>query len=210
MLHGPWIDHLTWNGPSWSISLEFHAYAVFPFLVAWVSGKCRSICLVVVGVLVPLIVYMISESYPTNGPLSLARSLPLFIAGMATYNLWHEPLLDRPWLASAISGALLMCLSIKSLNIFSVLFIPALVLVTLRNATMARVFLMRPAIFLGTISYSLYMVHDLVLIALLGRVARWLPEIAVATQAVLVLLFTGVSIFAAHLLKRYVEIAGNG
>src|SRR5947209_1332724 len=40
MLHGLWARELSWNDPSWSISLEFLAYLLFPLLfpMLWRAG----------------------------------------------------------------------------------------------------------------------------------------------------------------------------
>src|SRR5256885_7088685 len=40
MLQGLWARELSWNDPSWSISLEFLAYLLFPLLfpVLWRAG----------------------------------------------------------------------------------------------------------------------------------------------------------------------------
>src|SRR6185312_3307871 len=33
LTQGPWLDHAVWNSFAWSVSAEWHAYLLFPFLV---------------------------------------------------------------------------------------------------------------------------------------------------------------------------------
>lgn len=169
MLHGPWIDHRTWNFPSWSISAEWHAYVIFPFVAVLASRWSARLSAVIVslcclGALVLYNVNMHTDQYPTNSPVVLLRVLPLFVAGMALFrlNLSYSRFLSARWTIWAVIAALLVLLSVPSIASLSVLLAPVLVLTVLQCPGSSLVFSNRPALFLGKISYSLYMTHALV------------------------------------------------
>ncbi len=169
MLHGPWIDHRTWNFPSWSISAEWHAYVIFPFMAVFASRWSARFSAVILtlcclGAFALYNIDMHTDQYPTNSPVVLLRVLPLFVAGMALFrlNLSYSHFLSARWTVWAVIAALLVILSVPSIASFSVLLAPVLVLAVLQSSGSALVFTNRPALFLGKISYSLYMTHALV------------------------------------------------
>ena len=41
LTQGPWLSEASWNYGAWSISAEWHAYLIFPFLVVVVSARSR-------------------------------------------------------------------------------------------------------------------------------------------------------------------------
>jgi peptidoglycan/LPS O-acetylase OafA/YrhL len=180
MLHGPWIDHRTWNFPSWSISAEWHAYVIFPFVAVLASRWSPRLSALIVTVCCAgaLLLYNIdthTDQYPTNTPVVLLRVLPLFIAGMALFrlNLAYGHFLSARWSIWAVIAALLILLSVPAIASLSVLLAPVLVLAALHCPGASLVFSNRPALFLGRISYSLYMTHALVSIV---GISLWLKE----------------------------------
>jgi len=178
MLHGPWIDHRTWNFPSWSISAEWHAYVIFPFVAVLASRWSPRLAAVIVTLCCAgaLLLYNIdthTDQYPTNSPVVLLRVLPLFVAGMALFrlNLSYGRFLTARWTIWAVIAALLILLSVPPVASFAVLLAPVLVLVALHCPGASLIFSNRPALFLGKISYSLYMTHALV--SIIG-ISLWL------------------------------------
>ncbi|MET0748749.1 MAG: acyltransferase [Rhizobium sp.] len=180
MLHGPWIDHRTWNYPSWSISAEWHAYVIFPFVAVLASrwSARLSALIVAVGCAGALLLYNIdmhTDQYPTNTPVVLLRVAPLFIAGMALFRLNHAygQFLSARWSIWVVIAALLVLLSVPAIASLSVLLAPILVLAALNCPGASSIFTNRPALFLGKISYSLYMTHALVSIV---GISLWMKE----------------------------------
>lgn len=211
MLQGPWVDHRTWNYPSWSISAEFHAYALFPLLVLLVRGTWKSIAALVLGVGIPLAIYYsrgLDEEFPTNGAVVLLRSLPLFLAGIGLYNL-HDRLVKvaAPVIVLPIA-AIPLLLSFQALAPLAVLSIYALIIGSLTLAPLQRFLQTRQAVRLGELSYSLYLVHALVQVFVLERIQDIFHPGASASVA-LVVIGAICALVAAYLLRRFVELPGR-
>ncbi len=221
MLHSPWIAQRTWNYPGWSISAEWHAYVIFPFVAGWVQALRRQLAwaLMMVGVLVPFTLYLCDlqpDQYPTNGWLVLLRVLPLFLCGMALYTVRRDGAGMARAPALLIAGLTVFCLCYAPAAPYAVLLVPLLVLAVLADDWVGRVFRSVPLLWLGKISYSLYMTHALVEIFLMrmaGKLGeRWLgagwldaPAAAAAMwiSAIIVALLLG------QLTWRFVEVPGR-
>lgn len=175
MLHSPWIDHRTWNFPAWSISAEWHAYAVFPFIVPFVraAGKLVALTAMLLGTAIPLYLYLRMAGpgeEPTNTPLVLLRALPLFLSGMILYR-FNAPLgtiFSGPLASGLTVAVLLFLLNRQGAEHFAVLLSPALPLCVLNAAWLRSIFTAPTLLFLGAISYSLYMTHAAVVLFGLG------------------------------------------
>jgi peptidoglycan/LPS O-acetylase OafA/YrhL len=162
MLHGPWMDARSWNYPAWSISAEWHAYLLFPVL-AWVMQRAISwlprwtpwACC---GV--PWLVYWLgaaADPHPTNGDLLMWRVLPLFLAGMLCRGLFARNVAG--WGLAPVLAAGLLASPWPEL---AVMTCPAVLLWALSSQG-ARVGLAGSvSVWLGKVSYSLYMTHALV------------------------------------------------
>lgn len=167
MLHGPWIDHRTWNYPAWSISAEWHAYVLFPLLVAPLSRlRAASSALLMIGCLaVPLAVYLWgvgADTYPTNGPIVLARVLPLFCAGMLLKFNATASWATLTSVTGLVFAATLVLLFYSNVPAFAVLLIPAVVACVLSHRWVSDFFCRPSLLWLGKVSYSLYMTHTLI------------------------------------------------
>lgn len=221
MLHSPWIDHRTWNYPAWSVSAEWHAYLVFPLLVPFLKNMRRWPAggIVLLGVFIPFSIYLQqlpADQYPTNGMIVLARVMPFFFAGMALYSLNQARYFVSNVLAVFVIGGTLLCLSYSCTAPFSVLLIPLLVLVVLQNPTVQAVFCSKFLLWLGKISYSLYMTHALIDTFFLGLTLRYAKRYLgsdIASNLPLSLLLWLAGITAALCLGwlawRWVEVPGR-
>ena len=168
----------TWNYPAWSISAEWHVYVLFPLLMMTINklGKRTVIFSIVLLTAFVFLLYCSligNEKYPTNGLAVMLRVVPLFYSGMALYRLLSElngSVQVHSFSAFLIAAFLFFLLSNGQLSAFAVFFVPVLIFLTLSNSTFSKVFGSKFSIFLGKISYSMYMTHAvvqaLVLIAL--------------------------------------------
>lgn len=175
--------HYSWNWVAWTISAEWFAYLLFPFAAYAVFSRVatKSARILVVVVIYAVMLSVSTWVGPARIELSLLRVTAGFTSGVVVW-LWTR---DRP--PSEIAGGLMAFIAIGGLVATIILlsafrmadggFWPApwFVLLVLGvsgdRGPIARVLSSVPAIFFGRISYSLYMVHSWVLIAVRTFVA---------------------------------------
>ena len=156
----------TWNPPSWSISIEFMAYLLFPGLI-WVNARCADSRSWLIIVLVVVAGFALNELVPwsTDGFGGVARGLSEFSLGALTMNLYRSRL--AAWLQSGPGSTLALAVVVITFAVVADtgFFIgaataPFLLSLCGRNWP-AQVFGSRPMHFLGEISYSIYLGHFL-------------------------------------------------
>ena len=167
LLQSPWQYSMCWNGASWSISAEWHAYLLFPFLAATYRTKSSDalfLTLAVCATVVSLTDYVLGSGNITNSPLVLVRCLPEFIAGMVLYRLREEGSLPE-WISSDIAlwaaAATIIGLEVFKAPDGAIICFLALVLITSASnrGHVVQLLNRQPLKYLGNISYSLYMVQ---------------------------------------------------
>ena len=165
---------LTWNYPAWSVSAEWLAYLLFPFLNIFLSSlRCVFFnSLIVILAFVSLLVF---SNYNQNTldwtvHLGATRALIEFVLGYglngivqelrARENYWIFRAADLTALATS---ALLVYLCFTYLDVQDVTLVSLIALilgsVALSSGVATRVLSLPPLIFLGEISYSIYMLH---------------------------------------------------
>lgn len=213
LAQAPWLGEICWNIPAWSISAEWHAYLLFPFLVMpWLKRSKRAVIVLLLLCLVTLSLAVIAWGNSANiyyTPAVLLRSLPEFIAGMGIYRVYREGWL-RKWMASdcvvVAAGVVVVGLaSFPGSDIAVIASLALLLLACAHNRGIAtRLLTTRMPMYLGRISYSLYMVNTISVIAALSIASPWhgshTASSAIAAVATLVLSFT-----LAIPMSRYVE-----
>ena len=156
-----------WNHPSWSISAEWFAYLCFP-LFAFVFWRAREKPVAaVVGAAAFLAVLYYGFERVAGFPLTEAtirwgalRIMPCFALGCALYLVYRKAPLKAPWTASAVSfGLMVLSAALGLWDGITVLLAGALILslASLPNER-AGWLASKPAVYLGEISYSVYMV----------------------------------------------------
>lgn len=170
-----------WNGPSWSISCEFFAYLLFALLCplkalrrTWAAAAAAACCAAAYAFLV-----ITRGSLNVVFDLGLLRCFAGFGCGVllwkyrAALEAWR-PAQSGAWQLVVAAGAVLIVAVARGPAVAA--SIPAFVLLIacLRSdrGPVAR-FLTTPlAQYLGRISYSIYMVHELVVICVLMMLKR--------------------------------------
>jgi peptidoglycan/LPS O-acetylase OafA/YrhL len=221
MLQGLWARELNWNDPAWSISLEFLAYLLFPFLfpVLWRAGPAAKAglgCLLVVAL--GWLAYRTGDYFNQwNGTYAILRCLPEFLAGMLLYSGYQSGIFASVLATdAALSFVVLLLAALLHLGAPDLAIIPLfplLILAAVRNTgRLSPLLNSPPLVWLGDISYSLYLLHWFVLfvtteiVRLPGLDFAHLP---LAPSLALVAVLIAVSLALATLSFRFIEVTGR-
>lgn len=202
-------NHLTYNTPAWSISTEFWTYAVFALTCAAATMSRRKLAwagLAALGMTVVLL-------QPAHDNLNITYDYAIFrcFAGFFLGALVGQWRLDRPVLprlplllmqVTAVAAYLAVTAGAESrprlTMALPLIFVPVVLTLSYDVGPVARLLSSQPLRWLGTISYSVYMVHEVVLLNLVFPIRSRLPAIfghdltaAIAYVAVVLLIAVG-------------------
>ena len=163
------FDFLTWNVPAWSISTEFYTYVVFALCLiglrkhAWIA-----VLLAMIGG--PALIAALSEHHMnTHYDWGIIRCLYGFAAGAlawSAYEKWGRSL--GRWLSGSVAewtalGLVVAFVSVAGATALSIaapyLFALVVLVFAFERGTASAILRSRPLVFLGTVSYSIYMTH---------------------------------------------------
>jgi peptidoglycan/LPS O-acetylase OafA/YrhL len=179
----PYFDGSSWDGPAWSISAEWLAYLLFGVLVLVIFRIARAtrarglVYLAFAASLPPMLLLLASGHFYT--PWSwLPRIVMQFTAGAlacaAVRKLQlSDPARRRVGYLSVVLGVAIVGLvylldahpvpkMIDSSGLVDVLFVPLVVTLATGLGSLPGLLSVRVMVYLGHISFSLYMVHELV------------------------------------------------
>lgn len=173
-------DGATWNFPSWSISTEFWTYLAFAAVC--LARRQRDVwwLMIISGGAAILVAIESPEWLHTIADFGLFRCLFGFFLGALTHCLLlgrlGQTLPGATWLEVAAVTLVVVfvsqCTSPTALSMAAPLvFAIALSVFAFAQGTLSRLLLLPPARALGRWSYSIYMVHTLVLVAF-GRIVN--------------------------------------
>jgi len=176
------VSDAGWNHPSWSISAEWFAYLAFPAFAAVAWRLRHRPTLAVAGASAGLVALYVAFQAIAGFSLTQAtfhwgalRIVPCFALGCALYLLFRRAPLPRPRLTAATFAALMLASAATGLpDAVTVLTAGGLIL-SLASLTNDRAgwLASRPGVYLGEISYSIYMVcvpYQLLAVNLAARV----------------------------------------
>jgi peptidoglycan/LPS O-acetylase OafA/YrhL len=210
-------DQLKWNVPSWSVSVETFAYLAYPvlaFLVAKLKslGSIRFLSSLYVIIILSslslqfLYTYIGVESIGDKiESVGLFRCLLEFIVGVCVAELAR----DRRTVMRL--ACLLVCIvvvgSLSSFKNFYIAIVPVTVAVIVSvsvvwNPTISHWRCGKILLFVGEISYSLYLVHMPIMYLFIYL------EIPRLSILVTICLYLTVVLFASVCLHRFIEIPG--
>lgn len=172
-------DHLSFNYPSWSISAEFYTYIVFGAAVLWI-GKRQIVLVASAFICVTAFLALVllgPEAVTLTFDLGIVRCLTGFFLGVLTFAAYRwVSALESVRLHAGMAGYAAVCaiaafavfLQVKSQGYSDLAIYPlsaaVVFLVALAPSTgPIGVLSTKPFAWLGTISYSIYMVHASVL-----------------------------------------------
>jgi peptidoglycan/LPS O-acetylase OafA/YrhL len=205
---GPWAE--AWNGPSWSISCEWFAYLLFPPLL-YLCSRVRFL-----GALMAVLfaLFLVSYQLVFDGDLNQHQGLPAllrvfleFAMGMVLFQLYARGRLRGFQQDAAIIAALVVWLLSRWTNYEEPVTV-AIFCLFISAATgeniLVRLLRLKPFVYLGEISYSIYMIH-LPLVMSVGKagvylMARgWNPWLVMGSM---ILLTVGL----ASLMHHFIEV----
>lgn len=212
-----------WNLASWSVGAEWIAYLCFPLLAwgLWRLDSTPKIALMAgLSLAVPWgLAYWVNGGtqymLPPEG--TVIRVVFEFLLGCCLYLLWTRAVLARyaPLIAVAACALLLPLLVLERPVILDGLIVVgfAALLYGLAHSggLLARVLASPAMVFLGEVSYSVYLIHAL-LVVLLGKIFHGLAVEAAGDPLVacaILALYVALSILAGTVLYFVVERPGR-
>jgi peptidoglycan/LPS O-acetylase OafA/YrhL len=207
LLQGPAIDHRTWNYPSWSVSVEWCLYFAFPVLALYIRGRLIGWVILIATLLGAFALYN-TGGYVTNGPSALLRGGLLFVSGIGIFQVHDSVNLSGSVTSLSILIVTAVVLWLPVTQPFAVFLVPAIIVAALQSPAWGRVLASPVFVFLGVVSYSLYMVHALVQIVIVNRLRDFAFVHIGASPAlgfVLVAFGLALALVCARLMVSFVE-----
>ena len=184
------FDKFTWNVPSWSIGAEFWTYLLFALLYRFVSSRKQLWSfLVIVIAAMPLLIF---ENLNATYQLGFFRCIFFFFAGAITYDIAISIEFPRVSLLGATTIEVLLvalivaCITfLHEIEKFSMILrylvflfaFPTMIFVfSAERGVISKFMLCKPLQLLGRLSYSIYMVH-FVLLTILSSYLRFSDQV---------------------------------
>jgi peptidoglycan/LPS O-acetylase OafA/YrhL len=238
LLHGLGIhDHLSWNAPSWSISTELFAYIAFG-LAIWALGRRSLLIFAAPALIGPLMLFKLSPDFmDATYDFGLIRCLFGFSAGALTHALLsgktdagpgtREALLVWTIAEIAVVAAVVLFVATSGNGagglLAPYLFAFAVALFAHEGGLISQLMRMKPFLFLGALSYSIYMTHIFVQarmlnlaklaesrlgMELLGETAHG-PAFTASVSVAAALVMVALTVSASVVTYRLVEAPGR-
>lgn len=227
------------NFPAWSIGAEFWTYVVFGLLVLTTRQWLPVAAAIAMAGCLSILLGYIDPGFGAAFGWALFRSIFFFLAGYAVWHVWKH-LKDRalpvPSLVE-VGTVIVVILAILYRNTlpvppiaFAIIFGAAIVVFCFQAGIISRLLLTRPVLAIGERSYSIYLLHVLVMtvvgmalrittrltgfdfykpgtvsgepIDLLSLGPVWATNLAVAAMLLLIIWVSGLT-------YRYVELPGQ-
>jgi len=179
LLHAwlPQTDPFSFNGPAWSISVEFYIYLLFGLILFAVAQKRLAVFALIAGVCALCV--LSGTGFVGKGGF---RGVTCFFLGVLAYEVWRVTLSWKipPRLLHVLEIMMLagiyFCLTLQyeyRSFVASCFFALCIVLFAHEAGPVSRLLQSRPFVKLGHWSFSIYLTHYL-LIHLLVQVVDWL------------------------------------
>lgn len=196
----PFTEHLTFNYPSWSISIEFYLYALL-FLSITIFKRNRVLSWFLVAIISLNLMYFESGILESQ----VLRGLSCFFGGAFTYTIYKKLSHFKPSYiyGSIIEAILLICVvlivesQIEHRSIIaSVIFFFTVFFFAFESGFFSILLKIKTFQYTGKLSYSIYMVHAAILFCLVS--------IAMILQK-----FTSIEMAPMIEAKRYINFGNN-
>ncbi len=165
-----------WNAPSWSISTEFFTYLAFALAVSLSRGRLAGILAVALAAS-PVIILFAKGDMSATGKLGMIRCVYGFAAGVTAWHIFRrfEPRIPAGTSAEVLAAlGVLLFVSMSGKSAWSItapaVYLAAVLVFARQKGAVSAMLGRRPLLFLGAVSYSIYMVHYFIA----RRTAAWL------------------------------------
>jgi peptidoglycan/LPS O-acetylase OafA/YrhL len=164
------LPGVSWNVPSWSISVEYWTYIVFGITVLAAARTDRPRfwnALLLTGIFLMSLVFLIvyAKTLETIATFGFFRCLLGFIGGHFAYQLWRRlPALRGATAAEVMTVILVTLFAVYLANgpfafLAPIVFGAAVVVFANERGALSRLLRGRFFVMLGALSYSIYMTH---------------------------------------------------
>lgn len=208
-------SYFSWNQLSWTISVELFAYILFPFVASSLFRLPR-VCSAAIAI---ACIYIVAkEFYPhflqylgfniANRPLAFGQFLLeftlVFVSGVSLFRFINSTV-ERPgWQSDALVCAglvVLFCASVTVLRVWVMMIGSLLIIAGLYfNGNVGKALFGNPvSVYLGEISYALYLTHHMLNIA----IYKFYPLTNLPERLIMALIFAAV---VHHLIEQPARI----
>ncbi len=165
LTHAFFEDKLTFNNPSWSISTEFFTYFLFGFLILIIKN-IRSLILMSLLIII-FSGYFIFEDLNITNRYAIFRCIHSFFLGFLAFYIFNlKKIHINNWFVYFIfiftCCAVCFLQIIPSILLPSIFFLLIVSLVCSKGNIIKKILDYKILIFLGKISYGIYMIHYLI------------------------------------------------
>lgn len=169
-------DRETWNFPSWSLSVEFACYLSFAAVCLLARPYRRALSVAAVLLSLVVLVFVAPDGMRSTFDYGVFRCVAGFFTGTLCYELVSaERIPTKRWPTLVEIGALVLLVGWMSIALttpagFAAPFVIAVFLLSFmgRPGRLSDLLATAPLQFLADLSFSIYMVHALVMIGLLA------------------------------------------
>ena len=164
-----WGRALVWNIPSWSLSTEWMVSIAFPLFI--IPARCvirpvlaALLCAVCLGAFA---VFLVITNYPdpnVAAKAGIVRTVCEFAAGCFLYRIYAAGLIVSAEVALSGAALIVAGLLFAPLALLTVFGFPVMILLATQSSNPIAAVLSSPVlVFLGEISYSIYLLHWILL-----------------------------------------------
>jgi peptidoglycan/LPS O-acetylase OafA/YrhL len=204
------FNHEGWNLPSWSVSSEFLAYLAFPFIPMILKAFKKPLASIFVIVMLFIIAIVLAHTFNHGTKFMLDfeftsfRILSEFIMGVMLFHLYQALSPAKGYWLLVMAGFLGVFLQGMITNsFFDFMYLFYFLLIILGLSLIPRGKSIPVLSYLGEISYSLYLVHVLLIILFNQAIRR--IDLLSDSMTLTILMFVTAMIVGAAGLFHFIE-----